>query len=94
MNMYIDFFASLLIAVTFIHGFAFTFNEGEIFVAIGKWMYEKFPDYVNKPLWLCEFCMSSVHGTWVFIVFLWGYPLYLWVLFCFCLCGVTAIINK
>lgn len=91
---YLYFFSALFVAVTFIHGLEYTFNDGEIFGKPGNWMRDHWPEWVNKPLFDCSYCMSSVHGTWIFIVLLWGFPWFLWILFCFCLCGLTAIINR
>lgn len=93
-EQYLYFFCALFIAVTFIWGLEYTFNDGEIFGKPGNWMRKHWPVWVCSPLFDCKWCMSSVHGTWIFVLLLWGFPGYLWIMFCFCLCGLTAILDK
>ncbi len=88
------YFAVLLIAVTFIWGLEYCFNDGEIFGKPGNWMRKHWPEWINKPLFQCKYCMSSVWGTTIFVAFLWGWSWPLWILFCFCCCGLTAIFDK
>jgi hypothetical protein len=90
----IEFIAALFISVCWIRGFEYTFNDGEIFGKTGNWMRDKFPEWVSKPLFNCRYCMSSVHGTLIFCLLLWGYPWYMWVVFCFCTCGFVTITSE
>lgn len=89
----LNFCVSALIAVAWIWGFEYTFKEGEIFGRPGEWMRKHWPEWVNKPLFDCKYCMSSVHGSIMFILLIDG-PWMLWILFCFCCCGVTAIFDN
>jgi len=94
MTYYIDFVAALFIAVCWIWGFEFTFQSGEIFGNIGDWLRARVNEWYLKPLFECKYCMASVHGTLMFVVLLWGYPWYMWIVFCFCCCGATAIFDQ
>lgn len=87
------YFMIMALCVAWIWGFNYTFKPGEIFGDIGDWMRDTFQDRISKPLFDCPFCMSSVHGTAFFVVFLWGYPWYLWIIFCFSLTGLSALIK-
>lgn len=82
------------VALAFIHGFAYCFHSDEIFGVPGDWMRKNFPEWINKPLFNCPMCMSSLHGTAFFILFLWGYPVHLWLIFIVCLTGLSALIGK
>lgn len=84
----------ILIAVTWIWGFHYTFKDGEIFGRPGNWMRVRLPEWFLKPTIDCQYCMSSVHGTIIFLVFLNSYPWWTWPLFCFCCCGTTAIFDN
>lgn len=84
----------MFIGVAWIWGFEFTFQSGEIFGKIGDWMRARLPEWILKPLFDCRYCMSSIHGTFIFCLFLWGWVWWTWVIFCFCLCGITAIFDN
>lgn len=84
----------LAVTVAWIWGFEYVFKPGEIFSRVGDWIRDVFPEWICKPLFDCKYCMSSVHGTIMFAIFLSGYPWPLWILFCFCLTGITAMIDR
>jgi hypothetical protein len=94
MEYYIRFITAAFIAVGWIWGFEFTFKDGEIFGRPGNWMRAHLPEWVNKPLFDCKFCMSSAHGTIMYLILLSGYPWYMWIVFCFSCCGMTAIFDN
>lgn len=75
-------------------GFNYTFLTGEIFGPIGDWGRRNLNANVIKPIYDCPYCMSSIHGTAFFIVFLSGYPWWMWPVFCFSVCGWVAITDK
>lgn len=83
----------MAVTLAFIHGLSYCFHSDEIFGFAGDWMRKKLPEYIKKPLFDCVYCMSSVWGTLFFILFLSNYPLYLWVIFVFCLTGLNSIIK-
>lgn len=89
----INFCVTVLITVAWIWGFEYTFKDGEIFGQPGQWMRENLPDWILKPTIDCKYCMSSVHGT---IFYFWLMPLNFvwWIVFCFCCCGLTAILDN
>ncbi len=39
---------------------------------IMRWIGERIPWWLEKPLWGCHKCMSSIHGTLFFIIFIEG----------------------
>lgn len=62
--------------------------------------YEGIPPKIPMPLWLqkplfgCPPCMGSIHGTFAFILFHHDLNIWLWPIFCFCLCGLNYIIKE
>lgn len=84
----------LFITDFFIWGLNYCFKEGEILGVIGEWMRKHVNDNINKPLFDCPYCMSSVWGTTFYLLFLQPYGWLLWPIFCVCLCGLTAILDK
>lgn len=90
----IDFTLWIFVGACWIWGFEYTFQEGEIFGKPGNWMRNNFPDWYNKPVFNCKYCMASFHGTIIFTLFMSDYVWYMWILYCFCLCGFTAILDK
>lgn len=93
---YLEFVAALFIAVCWIWGFEFTFQDGEIFGGIGNWMRKHLPEWSRKPTIDCKYCMASVHGTLMYAILIDGLlnPWYMWVIFCFCCCGATAVFDQ
>jgi hypothetical protein len=73
------------------------FEEDQIFEKAGDWMEKNWPVWINKPLWGCPICMSSIWGTIGFfaIDFLFGihHDLKLWIPFVFCQCGLNVLLN-
>lgn len=92
----IDTYYLMVMGVTlaFNWGLSYCFHSDEVFGLAGDWMRKHWPEWVNKPLFDCPYCMSSIYGSLSFVVFLWGYPWFLWVIFCFCLTGLSALIKE
>jgi len=87
------FVAWLPVGVGWIWGFHCLFSEGYIFEELGKWLNDKLPDWICDPLFACQMCMASVHGSLIFFLFI-RYHIQWWPLFCVSLCGLNFIINK
>ncbi len=55
--------------ITCIHGL---FKEGNLLFPIAQFLNRfldnRYGKYLAKPLYQCLFCMSSVHGTWIYFV--------------------------
>jgi hypothetical protein len=92
----IDTYYLMIMGVTlaWIHGFEYAFKPEEILGKVGDWGRSNLPDWITKPTFNCAYCMASVHGTAFFLMFLWGYPVYLWIIFVVCLTGLTALIKN
>lgn len=64
----------------------------------GDWMNEHWPEKLNKPLWACPICMSSIWGFIGFfaIDYLFGVHLHykLLIPYIFSLCGLNTILAK
>ena len=91
MNLY--YLMVMLVALLWIWGLNYAFKPGEILGVPGDWMRDHWPKWLTTPLFDCPYCMSSIHGTGFFIVFLWGYPWPLWIVFVVCLTGAGAIMR-
>jgi hypothetical protein len=95
-NMTVDWYYLQVLFVTlcWIWGFNYTFKSGEIFGKIGDWGRKNLNENIISPLYDCPFCMSSVHGTIFYFLFLQPYGWFLWVVFCFALCGFSTMVDK
>jgi hypothetical protein len=48
-----------------------------------------------KPVFLCPYCMASVHGTIIFFTMLYpSFGLLMWIPYCICLCGVNYFVTQ
>lgn len=91
----IQFIIYLLIGVGWIWGVHCLFQRGFIFY--GKWReIDKSPDFILKPFLDCPPCMSSVHGTLIFFFspMVHEFNLFLWPIYCICLCGINFILKE
>lgn len=84
----------LFVCLCFIWGVNYTFKPGEIFGDIGDWGRKHLPEYIIAPIYDCQFCMGSVHGTIFYLFFLQSYGLGLWVVFCFALVGFSTMVDR
>jgi len=94
MEYFAQYILVMFLAVCWIWGFNYCFKEGEIFYPIGEWLRKHVKDYFLKPTIDCPYCMSSVHGTIIYALFIPEYGWFMWVYFCFAICGLTAILDK
>jgi hypothetical protein len=88
-----DFIQVLFLNSLCILGFHISTNENMIFGKVADWLEDKLPIWLNKPLWACPYCMSSIHSTYIAIPYLlyteqslWIYPIYITAL-----CGMVAL---
>lgn len=90
--MKIELFIILILGIGWVWGVKCLFDEGMLLGFIGKLMRDKMPSWLSKPLFDCPPCMSSVHGTLVYLIF---YPegVFLWFFYIVVLCGVNYIIK-
>lgn len=94
MSYYIEFILVQFITVCWIWGFEYAFRDGEILGGVGNFFRSNTPEWMNKPLFECKYCMASVHGTIFYIMFLLPNPWWLWLIFIVGCCGMTAIFDK
>lgn len=81
------------VTLTFIWGLNYACKSDEVFGKPADWMRKNVTKWINTPLFDCPYCMPSVWGTGSFVLFLWGYPWYLWIIFVFCLTGLGALFK-
>lgn len=89
----IDFIIWLVLAALWIWGIYFMCRRGQIFVDIGNVGKKVLPKWLQKPLFLCPMCMSSIHGTLIYVVSPMHYNFWLHALFLVTLCGLNVIID-
>lgn len=93
----IDFLVWLIISSLWIWGFNFCFREKQIFGAVGKFLDDTLSNWICKPLFKCPMCMSSVHGTILFLLLCSTYhkPYHVdyHIFFMVALCGLNDIID-
>lgn len=74
------------------------FQEGHLFEKAGDWMESHWPEKVNKPLWMCPICQSSIWGLIGFFAIRYFFgvdlPLKQLIPFIFCLCGMNTLLSK
>lgn len=93
------FLLSIIPASLFIYGVNILFQEGHLLEKQGKWMRNKFPDWITKPLFDCAICQSSF---WGILSFVFGLPnlfdihfrWFIVIPYVFCLAGFNTIVNK
>lgn len=92
------FWLALAIGVLWIAGVWTLFRPKMLFGDLADWLeyYAKLAfgkewgEYVCKPLFRCPPCMSSIHGSYVWVILggsWWGLVPY-----CVCLCGANAFL--
>lgn len=84
----------MFVTVCWCWGVNYTFSDGEIFGKIGNWGRKHLPQDLISPIYDCPFCMSSLHGTLFYLMFLQEYGVIMWVIFCFGICGFSAFVKK
>jgi len=101
----IDFILYLLLTSGWIWGFHALFQEGHILESVADWWFkdlspdnhfiDKAREWLGKPLFACAACMSSIHGTISYFIFLYkDFGIWLWPVFCIVLCGLNFVIIK
>ena len=87
-----------------IWGLNFAFEVGNIFGFVKGWYHKNFmmleqntfAEFLEKPLFGCVMCMSSVWSipfyTWAYIN--WDWSLWYWPIWVLCLTGASAILNR
>lgn len=95
-NIYMtDFIQAIFITSLFIFGLNCLFSEGYLFHKAGEWMAENMHEWLYKPLIGCSVCMASIWGSLVYLsVFVYEFGLWLWPVFCICLCGFNYMILR
>lgn len=68
------------------------FGKGMILGWLGDWLDKWLPDFIQKPLYGCLPCMSSVWGTAVWFA-TYGSVVWDWLVFCLALCGILKIVS-
>lgn len=85
--------ADLVIGVGWIWGFACLFEGGYLLYPVGEWLRDHLPKWACDPLFDCQMCMASVHGTLIFFTFINSHLVW-WPVYCVCLCGLNYIIHS
>jgi hypothetical protein len=93
---YFDFLLIMFITVCWIWGCEYSFKDGEILGRPGNWMRANLPEWVLKPTMDCKYCMSSVHGTAMYVLLIDPLlqPWYMWIVFVVGCCGLTYILDN
>lgn len=74
-------------------GFMNAFQDGEIFGSVGNYLRKSLPSWVVDPMFECQMCMASLHGTtWYFLA---GYDTsVMWPLFVVSISGLNYVLSK
>ncbi len=86
-----DFWLRIAVAVPVIIGIWTLFLPDMLLGPIGKAWDRRLPEMLQKPLYQCPPCMSSVHGFWIWIA-LGGSIEPMLIIFCLALCGILRIL--
>lgn len=86
-----DFWLRIAVAIPFIIGIYTLFLPDMILGWLGKIFDRRLPEELQKPIYACPPCMSSVWGSVIWFGFGGSVEL-LWVVFCLALCGLLKIL--
>lgn len=84
----------VLLTVAWIWGVNALFKEPFILYKVGEVLDTALPKWVSKPLFLCPPCMSSFHGTLMYIILFKVHDIPTWVIFCVCVCGINFLLKE
>lgn len=87
----LEFWIRLPLASVIIIGIWVSFEPKMIFSFMADWFHKWLPVMLQKPLYDCPACMSSIWGS--IIWFSTGGDLIWWVPFVFALCGLNRIVS-
>ncbi len=86
-----DFWLRIAVAVPVIIGIFTLFLPGMLLGWLGDAWHKRLPKMIQKPLYDCPPCMSSVHGTWIWLA-MGGSIEPMLIIFCLALCGILKIL--
>ena len=87
----IDFWLRMSVAVPLIIGVWTLFGKGMLLGWLGDIWDRRLPEVLQKPLYSCPPCMSSVWGSAVWFLLGGGFEV-MWTVFCLALCGILKLI--
>jgi hypothetical protein len=88
----IDLLLMIVLGIGWIWGIKCLFAEHMILGTVAVKLRELIPTYITKPLFDCPPCMSSIHGSFIYLVYS-GRSIQEWILYCILLCGFNYIIK-
>lgn len=71
----------------------YTYQEGEIFGALGKWFEKHLPEKLHQPVYECPVCMGGIYGAILYWL-IWGNSIKEWLIVNIAVIGLNAILNK
>lgn len=86
-----DFWTRIAVAIPVILGIWTLFGKGMILGGLGDIFDRRLPELLQKPLYACAPCMSSVWGSAIWF-YMGGSIEIPWIIFCLALCGILKII--
>lgn len=88
-----EFILLLIVGVAWIWGVHCPFSTGYVFSKIGGHLWEKWPHWICKPLFVCPPCMSSIHGFAISAVY-FDFHIFTMMAYMVCLCGINYILKS
>jgi hypothetical protein len=99
----LEFIGLLFIGCFWVWGVNYLFKKKEILGKLGEWMRANWPKWLNKPLFNCPACQSSVHGSIIYFcglhfnqlpLFAENNYIIFWPFFCICMTGINHILIE
>lgn len=70
----------------------YVFQEGEIFGALGTWLYNNLPNKIHPAVFECNVCMTAWYGSAIYLI-LYGIN-WQWPVVVISAMGMNIVINK
>lgn len=90
----INFLSAVAFGVLWIWGFYSLFNSRYLLGPVHAWLESKLNYKIMKPVMSCPPCMSSLHGTGLYIFLFPGFNVAQWIIFVIILMGANYLIKE
>lgn len=70
----------------------YTYQEGEIFERVGRWLDRTLPESIHPAVFSCNVCMSPWYGSILYVI-IWGVN-WNWPVVVIAAMGINAALNK
>jgi hypothetical protein len=92
--MSVEYLMWMVCVIGWCWGVVNAFREGEILGGPGKIMRKTLPEWLSKPLFDCQLCTPSIHGS-IWYLYAFGFNNFMmWILFIVSISGFNYVLTK